>query len=433
MLGARDSQVCDQIGHTQWRVHEASDLASAERLLKAKPFRVGLLVGPMPDRAASQEVDRFLRQHGGLEWVGVFDSRSLALPHCRELIVDHLFDHHTLPLDAQRLALTLGHAYGHAELRESTHAGGAGAASPIVGDSAAARELSRQTRRIARVDADVLIRGESGSGKELTAQLIHRHSRRAAGPFIAVNCGAIQASLIQSELFGYSKGAFTGADRPKRGLIEDANEGTLFLDEIGDLSLPLQINLLRFLQERTICRVGSSQSIRVDVRVIAATNVNLEEAIAAGSFREDLFYRLNVIPLHVPALRERNGDIEQLANHFFQKFADEKSPRIKGFSHAAIAAMQAYEWPGNVRELVNRVRRAMVMAEGRLIQPEDLDFEPQPPLEFEGLVDARQKAERNAVHTVLREAGSNVTLAAKRLGVSRMTMYRLMAKFGSPS
>jgi DNA-binding NtrC family response regulator len=430
MLSAADCRVCEHLRATGWNVHVVDGLRAASRVLKNDRFLVGLLVDDRMDDEACAEVDQFLRQHSHLEWVGAFDPGSLASTSCREIIVDHLFDHHTMPLDAQRLAQTLGHALGHAAMRERPNGhDGPRADSPIIGQSPAARELLRQTRRIAKVDAPVLITGESGSGKELTAQEIHRCSRRASGPFVPVNCGAIQATLIQSELFGHAKGAFTGADRDKRGLFEAAGGGTLFLDEIGDLSLQLQINLLRFLQEKTISRVGSTHSITVDVRVIAATNVDLEEAVSTGAFREDLFYRLNVLPLRVPPLRERKADIELLANHFFSAFADDKSPRIKGFSRAAILAMHDHDWPGNVRELINRVRRAMVMAEGRLITPADLALD-SILLPHEALDDAREKAERTAVSLSLQEAGRNITQAAKRLGVSRMTLYRLMAKHG---
>jgi len=430
MLGAPDAAVCEPLRALGWCVRAVGDLRAAARALKNEDFLAGLLVDAPVDDDAYPEIDRFLRLHGELEWVGVFDARCVETPCGRDLIIDHLFDHHTRPVDAQRLAHTLGHAWGHAAVRRrcSGHQGPRGD-SPFIGQSTAARELLRQTRRVAKVDAPVLIRGESGSGKELTAQEIHRCSRRASGAFVPVNCGAIQATLIQSELFGHAKGAFTGADRDKRGLIEAAAGGTLFLDEIGDLSLALQINLLRFLQEKTISRVGSTQSIPVDVRVIAATNVNLEEAVAAGAFREDLFYRLNVLPLWVPPLRERKADIELLANHFFTVFMQEKSPQLKGFGRAAVAAAQGYAWPGNVRELINRVRRAMVMAEGRLITPADLAFEADS-TPREPLGDAREKAERTAVWTSLEGAGRNVTRAAERLGISRMTLYRLMAKHG---
>jgi DNA-binding NtrC family response regulator len=415
-----------------WVVHMASDLSAAHRVLGERACRVGLLVSGAIGDSACAELDLFFRRHPGVEWVGVFEPAFLASTSGRDLVVDQLFDHHTQPVDAERLALTLGHAWGRAALRHtSTSAESRGRDPLILGHSPVTLELLRQVRRIAKVDAPVIIRGESGSGKELAAQAIHRHSARANGPFVPVNCGAIQASLIQSELFGHVKGAFTGATADGRGLIEAASGGTVFLDEIGDLSLDLQINLLRFLQEKTINRVGSTRSIRVDARVIAATHVNLEKAVAAGTFREDLFYRLNVVPLSVPSLRERSADVTLLAEHFFEQFAKERGPQLKGFSRRAMGAMSAYSWPGNVRELINRVRRAVVMAEGHLITPQDLGLEERDESrEWDALEEARLRAEHSAISVSLQQAGRNVTAAARNLGVSRMTLYRLMAKHG---
>lgn len=414
-----------------WSIHDAVNLEVAHRLLRAQRFLVGMLAPAALDEKTCAAFDDFLLTHHDLEWVGMFEVASLALPGCRSLILDHLFDHHTQPVDPRHLALTLGHAYGHAALRQSSDGVKQPGDPSIKGQSQAIRHLLWQIRRIAKVDAPVLIRGESGSGKELTAQAIHRQSARSSGPFVPVNCGAIQPSLIQSELFGHAKGAFTGASREKRGLIEAASGGTIFLDEIGDLSLELQINLLRFLQEKTINRVGSTQSIHVDVRVIAATNVDLEQAVTTNEFREDLFYRLNVLPLHVPSLRERKEDIALLALHFFEAFTADKSHRLKGFSRHAMTAMETHAWPGNVRELINRVRRAMVMAEGRLITPTDLGLEGHVNgSPHEALDEARQEAERHAISATLQQAKRNITLAARQLGVSRMTLYRLMAKHG---
>ena len=427
-----DGAWLEALGAEGWTVQIAPDLTAAHRQLQEYPYLAGLLLPGRIDHEACVELDGFLRSHGSLEWVGAFEPSVVAMPACRDLIVDHLFDHHTTPINPSKLASTLGHAHGHANLRRASRE----AHVPIrdhtmVGNSAAAKELLRQVLRVAKVDAPVLVSGESGSGKELAAQAIHRHSTRANGPFVPVNCGAIQATLIQSELFGHEKGAFTGATREGRGLIEAAHGGTIFLDEIGDLSLDLQINLLRFLQEKTINRVGSNRSIRVDARVIAATHVNLEKAVAAGRFREDLFYRLNVVPLRVPSLRERRADVGALADHFFQQFAAEKGPQLKGFSRRAMLAMAEHDWPGNVRELINRVRRAMVMAESRLIAPTDLGLQEQDETRtWDALEEARTRAERGAISVSLQQAGRNVTEAARQLGVSRMTLYRLMAKHG---
>ena len=412
------------LGAEGWDVHMATDLTTAHRLQHEHSFLVGLLVPGKINAEACVELDGFLRAHHALEWVGAFEPGLVATAGGRDIILDHLFDHHTTPIDATRLAMTLGHAHGHALLRQTTYAASApGQDASIVGNSPAAKELLRQVRRVAKIC------GESGSGKELTAQAIHRYSSRANSPFVPVNCGAIQATLIQSELFGHAKGAFTGASKEGRGLIEAASGGTIFLDEIGTLALELQTNLLRFLQEKTICRVGSTRNIQVDARVIAATNVDLDKAVAAGTFREDLYYRLNVVPLRVPSLAERQTDVGCLAEHFFETYAHEKGPQLKGFSRRAMVAMSEHTWPGNVRELINRIRRAMVMAEGRLISPMDLGLEERNESRgWDALEEARIRAERGAIAISLQHAGKNVTEAAKQLGVSRMTLYRLMAK-----
>ena len=417
---------------SSWDVCATHDLSTARRSLAESTFSVGLLLLNKTQDADVAAVDVLLEAHQSTQWVGVFPAEMIKLPVYRALIVQHLFDFHTWPIDPFRLNYSLGHAYGYAEL--SAHAN----TTPshprdmaLVGQSAAIQHLRKQISKVAQADAPVLIWGESGSGKELTAHAIHKHSPRAAGPFVAVNCGAIPASLIQSELFGYERGAFTGASKEKQGLIEAASCGTLFLDEIVDLPMELQANLLRFLQEKTIKRLGASQSIRVDVRVIAASHMRLEDAVKSGIFREDLLYRLNVLPLTVPALRERKDDLELLARHFFKVFKKDKKPGLAGFSNRALTAIKAHDWPGNVRELTNRIRRAMVMSEGRLITPEDLDLSM--PLNHpngEVLEDARIKAERHAINVCLQGTGSNVSRAARDLGVSRMTLYRLMEKHG---
>ncbi|MEY4267850.1 MAG: hypothetical protein RIS90_2385 [Pseudomonadota bacterium] len=415
-----------------WEVLTAGDVVAAHKALKNQRFPVGLLLlGHLRD-ADFAAIDRLIEDHPATHWVGVLPAGLTKLAAYRHLIVRHLFDFHTWPIDATRLAHTLGHAHGFAAL--------GGPADPVsdgpvdkalVGQSLAMARLRRQIAKVAAVDAPVLIWGESGSGKELTAQAIHQHSLRAAGPFVALNCGAMPAGLIQSELFGHERGAFTGAVRDKRGLIESAAGGTLFLDEIGDLPLELQANLLRFLQEHTINRVGSTRDIAVDARVIAASHMRLEDAVSAGRFREDLLYRLNVLPLTVPALRDRKEDLAELVAHFFKLFAQERSARLSGFSHRAMSAVLAYDWPGNVRELINRIRRAMVMSDGRWITPEDLDLAvPEVAAAGDLLEEARLQAERQAIQSGLQRHANNITHAARELGVSRMTLYRLMHKHG---
>src|SRR5690606_39169086 len=263
------------------------------------------------------------------------------------------------------------------ELRRASGAQGEGARGQfaMVGRSAAMRSLYQAIRRISASEAPVLITGETGTGKELAARALHEGSTRRNAPFVAVNCGALPETLIQAELFGHERGAFTDARERKLGRIEMAAGGTLFLDEIGDLPLSVQTVLLRFLQEGTIERLGGRSTTRVDVRVIAATHVDLERSIAEARFREDLYYRLNVLRLRVPPLREREGDVELLAQAMFERFAQRAGKRIRGFSRAAMDRMVAHPWPGNVRELVNRVQRGVVMCEGRLIAPADLGLE----------------------------------------------------------
>ena len=421
-----------------WDLNIFNDLNAARKALGQQAIQVGLLLLNNVGNADVAEIDALLDAHQSTQWVGVFDAPAIKLPAYRRLIVQHLFDFHTWPIDPARLNHTLGHAYGYAELSRLPLMDIPGDSDMgLVGQSAVIRNLRRQIGKIALTDAPVLIWGESGSGKELAAHAIHNHSRRARGPFVAVNCGAIPSGLIQSELFGYERGAFSGAIKEKKGLIEAANGGTLFLDEIGDLPHEMQVSLLRFLQEATISRVGSSQVIKVNVRVIAASHMRLEDAVKSGIFREDLLYRLNVLPLTVPALRERKEDLDLLAQHFFKMFSHDKNSRLTGFSNRAMQAIKMCDWPGNVRQLINHIRRAMVMSEGNLITPTDLGLLiPKEPSgqnglqNGEALLDARIRAERDAIHNCLQESGSNVTRAARDLGVSRMTLYRLMEKHG---
>jgi DNA-binding NtrC family response regulator len=364
-----------------------------------------------------------------MHWVAVLPATATVAACWRQLIHDYCCDFHTWPVDTFRLRHTLGHVVGLAALEPARVP--ARLEATLTGQSAAISRLRRQIVKMAGASAPVLIWGESGSGKELAAQAVHAHSARRKGPFVPINCGAIPAALIQSELFGYERGAFTGAAREKRGLIEAAEGGSIFLDEIGDLPMELQANLLRFLQEKTIYRLGSTHSIAVDVRVIAASHVNLAQAVVRGAFREDLYYRLNVLALDVPPLRERKEDLLPLAEHFFHTFSSERAPRVKGFGSKAVQAIREHDWPGNVRELINRVRRAMVMAEGRLIVPQDLGLDARrAPQAAAQLDDARIRAERDAIDASLLRAGRNITLAARDLGVSRMTLYRLLAKHG---
>lgn len=415
-----------------WLVRVVSTLTEAQELIDQGGYCVGLADLDFLMRAALfKEWERIYLADPHMEWVALL---SEALRNNEKLWValrQHFFDFHTLPADKSRLLFTLGHAYGVARLPcpVSNLVGGAGSEEGgIVGQSPAVERFLCKLDKIASVDAPVLIMGESGTGKELAARMIHERSRRARERFVAMNCGAIPTTLIQSELFGYEKGAFTGADLRKIGQIESAQGGTLFLDEIGDLPHELQTNLLRFLQERTIERVGGHRSLSVDVRVIAATHVDLERAVAEGRFREDLYYRLNVIQVRAPSLRERGTDIEVLARCFFRKFSSDKSWNLRGFSESAIEAMYGHSWPGNVRELMNRVRQAMIMSENRLITPEDLGLESVANEELPSLAEARASAEKETISLALRQSAYNVSAAASKLGTSRATLYRLAGR-----
>jgi DNA-binding NtrC family response regulator len=412
-----------------WEIRCVKTLGDAARELRGGGYPVGLLLRART-LGRGADLDGFLDRHRATRWAGVFRAADLDHAPCRDLIVDHLCDYHTEPIDPARLAHTLGHLHGWAKLHRPGAAADEGAAARLlIGRAEAMVRLRAEVRRVARAGAPALIWGESGSGKELTAQAIHAHSARAGGPFVPINCGAIAPNLIHAELFGHERGAFTDARRAKAGLIEAAHGGTLFLDEIADLPRDLQANLLRFLQERTICRLGSTRAIHVDVRVIAASHVQLQRAVAAGNFREDLYYRLDVLPITVPSLRDRREDVVTLAEHFFQLYADERAPRLTGFSSRAVAALLDHAWPGNVRELINRVRRALVMADGRLVTPQDLGLETTPVTPL-ALDDVRARTEHLALRECLQRSGRNVSRAARDLGVSRTTMYRLLGKHG---
>src|SRR5215831_9429436 len=303
----------------------------------------------------------------------------------------------------------------------------------MIGSSTAMKGVHSSIAKIAQTDVPVLILGESGTGKELVANAIHRLSARKDGPFSAINCGAIPENLLESELFGNEKGAFTGATAHRRGKLEYAQGGTLFLDEIGDLQPELQVKILRFLQEKVIERVGGREPISVDCRVIAATHRDLEKAVKENRFREDLYFRLAVLKIVLPPLRERGGDVIELATHLVESFSKELKKPPKKFSKAALDAIQRHNWPGNVRELQNRIKRAMVLAEGQFIVPGDLELELSSPGTHSSgytLREAREELEREIVSKKLQENGGNVSKTAKDLGISRPTLYELMSRYG---
>jgi len=415
------SSLLNNLTQNGWRV-ENTHL----NLAAGKECDVGMIY-LLDEHVRQQEmVKRVIRQSGG-EWIAVVDPAVKDLPAMRAFISEWFFDFYTMPLDFQRMQAALGRACGMSRLRKLNQHSALKDDHEFLGASTQAKALRKLIERFASTDSPVLVRGESGTGKELVARALHWKSRRASKPFVAVNCGAIPDQLIQSEMFGHEKGAFTGAHQRKIGRIEAANGGTLFLDEIGDLPLELQANMLRFLQEMQIERVGGSQPISVDVRVIAATHINLEAAIVEGEFREDLYYRLNVLEVHATPLRERTGDIALLAQHFAHIYAAEVGRKSRPFSDAAIRAMIQHAWPGNVRELANRVRRGMVLAEGRSIEAADLGLAASDSVRMiDRLENYILRAEKQALQDSLALHPDNMCRVAETLGISRPTLYRLL-------
>jgi transcriptional regulator with PAS, ATPase and Fis domain len=300
----------------------------------------------------------------------------------------------------------------------------------IIGASEIMQNLFSLLQKVAKEDCPVLIQGETGTGKELVATAIHKNSSRATKPLVAINCGAFPKELIQAELFGYEKGAFTGAVQRKIGRIESAQGGTLFLDEIGDLPMAQQINLLRFLEDKTIERIGGLEKIPIDVRIISATHVDLREAVRNKTFREDLYYRLDVLEIKTPPLRIREGDIELLSYYFFNKSSEKGIYKAKGFHPEAILLINNYQWPGNVRQLMNCIRHAVVVSENNLLSFNDLGLErPNKDPVLQTLVEARAISDQQLIQNSLRHTSNNISHTAKTLGISRVSLYRLMNKY----
>jgi two-component system NtrC family response regulator len=354
--------------------------------------------------------------------------------HASRAIAAGAYDYFQKPADPDLLKLIVGRAARLHELEQEnrrlaaspprTSAGG------ILGNSAEMQKVLRDIERLAKTDITVLITGESGTGKEMVANAIHALGARSAKPFAAINCAAIPESLLEAELFGHERGAFTGAFKQTIGKIESADGGTLFLDEVGDIPLSTQVKLLRFLEDRIIQRVGGRQSIHVNVRILSATNQDVGKLIAEGRFREDLYYRINEISLHLPPLRERTGDALLLANFFLRQCGRELGRVFRGFSSEASEAIRQCGWRGNVRELENRVKRAAVMADGPVVTAQDLDLEAPKPLHALTLREARKRAEKQAIELALAQANGNVSKAAGFLEISRPTLYDLIEEIG---
>jgi len=345
------------------------------------------------------------------------------------------YDFHQKPFDPEMLGLVVERAfYLHALQQENRRMQQVQADSPLSGIIArdpGVLKVCRNVEKVAPSDATVMLLGESGTGKELLARALHQLSPRHGKRFMAINCAAIPESLLESELFGYEKGAFTGAAKQTLGKIESASGGTFFLDEVGDLPMALQAKILRFLQERVIERIGGREEIPVDVRIVCATHQNLKEMIAAGDFREDLYYRLSEIVVTIPPLRERVGDAALLAHHFKRKFSVQEGRSSLNFSQEALATIESYSWPGNVREMENCIKRSVIMAEGSQISVEDLGLQASPQAEEPlNLRQVREDAEYKALVKVLARVDGNIAKASDLLGVSRPTLYDLMKRFG---
>lgn len=405
---------------------------------KASPRVVTLDLGLPPDENGVAEGLRCLGEmlrHNPVAKVIVItgnEEHGAAL----EAVTYGAYDYYKKPIDLAELKVIVDRAFHLQRLEEENRSlrdcstGGTG----IVGECTAMQTVFEQIRKVANSDVPVLITGESGTGKELVAKAIHADSPRAEHSMVSINCGAIPENLLESELFGYEKGAYTGASKTTKGKVEFAEKGTLFLDEIGEMPLALQVKLLRFLQEMVITRVGGREDIQVDTRVIAATNVDIENAMAEGRFREDLFYRIGVVNIVLPPLRDRGNDIMLLANYFLKRVSNQNGARR--FGQAAIASILNHDWPGNIRELENRVKRGVIMASGAEILPEDLGLKEGGNMrrriaeEDVTLKEARSMLERDMVELALDRHGGNIVKAAQAIGVSRPTFYDLMNKHG---
>lgn len=422
----------------------AEDRISAMAAMrKAQPAVITLDLGLPPEPAGVEEgfatLDEIIAENSQTKII-IITGRG-EKENALRAIDKGAYDFFYKPIQLDELKVVLGRAFYVSQLEQEQRALrkrlSGDTFEGMLGTCQKMQDIYAVIRKVSTTDAPVLVMGESGTGKELVARAMHRLSVRQPKPFIVINCGAIPENLLESELFGHEKGAFTGAHIQRKGRFEMVEGGTLFLDEIGELPLSLQVKLLRFLQERTIERVGGREQIDVDARVVAATNRDLKEAMKEGKFRDDLYFRLGVILMSLPPLREREGDIVLLAKAFLERYADENRKKIKGFTDQALDSIASYDWPGNVRELENRVKRAVIMAEGLKIIPADLDMEevaPIPRQKYEnlGLKEAREALEKEMLFKAFARNKDNLTKVANELGISRPTLYDMMEKYGIP-
>ena len=460
----------------QWgyQTAEAKDGEEAVQACQNRPFDLLLMDVRMPRKSGLEALTeiRAMQPHLPILIMTAFSNVEDAVA----AIKDGAYDYLTKPLDFDKLKVALRNVFEHRQLQKENavlaeELAAVKGSAEIIGHSQPMRQLLEMVRTIAPSEATVLISGESGTGKELIAKAIYQNSHRSGAPYIAVNCAAIAESLLESELFGHEKGAFTSADRRHEGYFKQADGGTIFLDEVGEMSLPMQAKLLRVLQEREVQRVGGSGPLKVDVRIIAASNRDLQAEVAAGNFREDLFYRLNVVSLHLPPLRDRIDDIPLLAQHFLSSFAVKNKKNIKGITPEAMNCLLAYAWPGNVRELENVMERAVVLLIGEYISPRELPGKLLKNLEDKGNVNPKElelaeanfagagltngsiaesdtpvgnnlfanlsnrqnltldEIEKQAILETLKQFNGNKSETAKALGIARKTLHTKLAKY----
>jgi len=423
-----------------YEVFCASTRAEAIDLVRAhEPAVVTLDLGLPPDPDGTSEGFAALAEIVSLkpDTKVIVASGHGARESALRAIAEGAWDFYQKPVDIDTLGLIVSRAFHvHALERENARlAAREPGEAPVLGQLITAApemlKVAQMIERVASADVSVMLLGASGTGKELLARGLHDASARRDGAFVAINCAAIPETLLESELFGHEKGAFTGAVKTTQGKIEQAQGGTLFLDEVGDIPLPLQVKLLRFIQERLIERIGGRQPIAVDTRIVCATHQNLEEMIAAGSFREDLYYRLAEIIVRIPALAERSGDAVLLARHFLRHYAQDMKRSLSGFTADALAALDSWSWPGNVRELENRLKRAVIMADGKYISAMDLDLEVAQDNSDNilNLKAVREGADRAAIRRAIARTEGNISSAAKLLGISRPTLYDLLKNY----
>lgn len=417
-------------------VHVAGEKAEAMNIMaRHRPALVVLDLGLPPDPDGATEglsiLDAILAEHPGTKVIIASgnEDRNNAI----KAVSYGAYDFFGKPVDVDQLRMILERAWTLHTLEEENRrltCPPSKALDGIIAASSVMLDACRVLERVAPTDVSLMVLGESGTGKEMFARAAHSCSDRNRGPFVAVNCAAIPENLLESELFGHERGAFTGAVRQTKGKVEQAKNGTLFLDEIGDMPLALQAKMLRFLQDRTFQRVGGREDIVVDVRIVSATNRNLQEMISQGTFREDLYFRLNEVSITIPALREREGDSLVLAHTFLHRYAETFRKGRMDFSQGSLVAITNYPWPGNVRELENRIKRAVVLARENRITPTDLGLPETAENEaFVTLRQARRKAEVDAIQKALASCHNNLSRAAKILGVSRPTLYSLLATY----